>query len=143
MLIMQELLDLRSWVALLKITQELEPANASVREILSLPAAAKGPAFDVALDLSQLHFRPLGECSPWEACAKGHMDHKCLGAEFMGVAGDGTKDASSACAWVPFSTLMCLPVWVLSVLTYLFCCLMPVDWVDCSRSCTSGPPRNR
>ncbi|CAL8469781.1 g9323 [Coccomyxa elongata] len=54
----KEVLDLRSWIALLAITRELGPAKVSVREILSLSEAAKGPAFDVALDLSQMNFEP-------------------------------------------------------------------------------------
>ncbi|BDA51150.1 hypothetical protein COCOBI_18-0250 [Coccomyxa sp. Obi] len=54
----KEVLDLRSWIALLAITQELlaPEERVSVRDILSLPETTKGPAFDVALDLSQLHF---------------------------------------------------------------------------------------
>ncbi len=59
MLITQEVLDLRSWIALLAITRELGPTKVSVREILSFSEAVKGPAFDVALDLSQLNFEPL------------------------------------------------------------------------------------
>ncbi|CAL8467398.1 g6935 [Coccomyxa elongata] len=52
----KEVLDLRSWIALLAITRELGPAEVSVREILSLSAADVGPAFDVTLNLSELNF---------------------------------------------------------------------------------------
>ena len=135
LLIMQELLDLGSWIALVAITRELRAAQASVRDILSLPEAAQGDAFDVALDLSKLkdsfEYRVSAPQCGREACAKGHTRMQVDGCMVEGEAAQGTRDAPSACAWVLFLLSCAWPLWMPSGLpTYVFCCLMPANWID-------------
>ncbi len=110
---------MRSWIALLAITRELGAEQASVREILSLPKAAKGPAFDVALDLSQLNFEPRVSAP----VRKGSMRKGSHGMQVHGymVYGGAAERPGMPHLHVHGGP----PVWVLSGLAYI-CIPLPV-----------------